>query len=53
MSLDTQTPSRRQFVKGAVVLGGLGALVAVGGVAVWRSADGPDPAASQIGRAHV
>jgi hypothetical protein len=39
MSIESQTPSRRRVLKGAVVLG-LGAIAAAGGMVVWRSGAG-------------
>lgn len=36
MSPEPEPSSRPQFLKGAVVLGGVGALEVTGGVALWR-----------------
>ncbi|MGH3864377.1 DUF3179 domain-containing protein [Actinokineospora sp.] len=44
MSLEPRTPSRRQFLKGAVVLGGVGTLAVAGGVALWQSTGTSDSA---------
>lgn len=46
MDVDPQRSSRRQFLKGAVVLGGLGV---AGGFALWPSSDPPDVAPSAPG----
>ncbi|WP_309117701.1 DUF3179 domain-containing protein [Saccharothrix sp.] len=40
MSVEPRTSSRRQVLKGALVLGGLGALTATGAVALWPSNGG-------------
>ncbi|GGM51123.1 hypothetical protein GCM10012275_22560 [Longimycelium tulufanense] len=42
MSVEPRRPSRRQVLKGAVVLGGLGTLATVGGVAVWHWTGSPE-----------
>jgi FtsP/CotA-like multicopper oxidase with cupredoxin domain len=49
MTARTSVPSRRQFLKGAVVLGGLGVLGVAGAATLWPSGENP-PAPAAAGQ---
>jgi hypothetical protein len=46
ISVEPRTPSRRQVLKGALVLGGVGTLAVVGGVAFWPRRGGNESASA-------